>query len=312
MAATRQGIIKKGDVGASGAEPADASILETTFRIPRTQVVLQSSEEPAPFRHGARLGREATVLIGQPVEVGPKPLERVKPPSTAQHRVEPAEPTIEEIERRWSERLELARREARAEGVAEGRAEAGTAYEKELTELRRSFAADLQAVHQSWETFLRRAEPWILQLSFRVAGAILDAPIPDDVRRISERAVANAVESMVDGIPLEVVLHPVSFLRIKESGIYEQLSSNNGKLRWRTNTDLRQNEWIVQSQRAVTRRLESELIDRLQHELSLLDIQRAGESAPAPPNDARSIDATPSSSPDEDASTDHGETAPKE
>lgn len=290
MAETRYRIIKKNNVGAADSVDSGDAFPGRAPRIPCERVAAMPGDRPAPVHVGPRISRDLTRLSNRPVEVGPVPIERPKPRALSAEMVEPHQPTIGEIEEAWKARMDQARSEAREDGIALGRAEAKAVFDEQQAELRAAFAADLENIQQSWESFLRRAEPWILQLSFRVAAAVLDAPIPDNVRRVNERVVATAVEGMADGIPLEVVLHPVSFLRIKESGIYGQLISNNSKLRWRTNTEVKQNEWIVQSQRAVTRRLESELIERLRHELSLLEIHRPDDSIHVP-NERKSTDA---------------------
>jgi flagellar biosynthesis/type III secretory pathway protein FliH len=184
------------------------------------------------------------------------------------------QPTVEEIEALWEARLEQTREEAHAEGFAAGRYAAASEFKHELDEANERFGVDLANLQQACTTFMRDAEPQMVQLAFRIARTILDSPLPDDVRQISERAIAEAVEKMSDEVPIEILLHPVSYLRIQESGIEEHLSAIHNKLRWRTNPDLKQNEWIVQSARAATRRLEAELIDRLQRDLSMRDIHR--------------------------------------
>lgn len=274
MSVTRSGIIKNKDVGDFHVREAEDPFASGELRIPRDRISFAQAGRAEPGRMPVRLSGDLMMLSEEPVEVGPQPIERPRPRGAVRVVDDDREPTVEEIEAAWVERLERAREEARIDGIAKGRAEAAAMYESQVMTLRDGFAADLNGIRLAWEAFVRRSEPWILQLAFRVAGALLDAPLPEEVRRVNERVLAGAIENMADGIPLEIVLHPVSFLRLKETGIYEQLASNNRKLRWRTNTEMKQNEWIVQSQRAVTRRLESELIEQLRHELSLLEIHR--------------------------------------
>ncbi len=272
MAGIRQGIIKNKEVRASGAKSADTSLLGTALRIPRDQVNLGSSpnEATAIWQSSPLLRRESTTPSERPFEIQLNEIDRVQRPQprAAGKRDNASAPTPEEVEASWTLRVEEAREQALAEGREAGRAEVKSEYDQEVEELKRQFAQDLDAIQQSWDTHIRQSEPHLVQLAFRLARTVLDAPLPDEVRRIAERSVADAIERMATDVTVEIILHPVSFLRIQESGIEAQLNAVHSKLRWRTNPDLMQNEWIVQSPRAATRRIESELIDELQRELA--------------------------------------------
>lgn len=272
MAGIRQGIIKRQEVQASGARAADASLLGTALRIPNEHVKVggRPDEATAIWQSSPLIRRDVTATSDRPIEVRLRPSDRMErpQPKTSETAETPPEPTPEEVEAAWQLRLEEAREQAFADGREAGQAAAKADYEKELAELKRQFAGDLDAVQQSWEAYLRQNEPHLVQLAFRLARTVLDAPLPDEVRQISERTVADAIERMATDVTVEIILHPVSLLRIQECGIEEQLNAVHSKLRWRTNPDMKENEWIVQSPRATTRRIESELIEELQRELA--------------------------------------------
>lgn len=282
MAGIRQGIIKRKEVHASGARAADASLLGTALRIPSEHVKVgaRTDEATALWQSRPLIRREVTATADRPIEVKMRVSEHVQRPQPKNSDTEPTPPdsTPEEVEAAWQLRLEEARIQAFAEGREAGHAAATAEYEKDLLELKRQFAEDLDAIQQSWDAYMRQSEPHLVQLAFRLARTVLDAPLPDEVRQIAERTVADAIERMATDVTVEIILHPVSFLRIQEAGIEEQLNAVHSKLRWRTNPDIKQNEWIVQSPRATTRRIESELIDELQRELA----------SPSPPDEATS------------------------
>lgn len=276
MGAIPTNIIKKKYIDGGSNAASEGAMSDSSPRILRSQMlgVPEDGAGSVRIRSRSRVSTDNAVLAEQPFEI---PAMRLVSNQIEQDEPEPigaSEPTMEEIEAMWIERVERAREQARSEGFDEGRAAAVAECEAKLDEAAQRFSENLDAVQQSWEAFLRRAEPQMVQLAFRIARAILDAPLPDDVRRISESAVVDAVERMANGAPVEIVLHPVDYLRMQESGIEEHLGAIHSKLRWRTDANLNQNEWVVQSQHAATRRLEAELIDQLQRELSVRDTQR--------------------------------------
>lgn len=273
MAGIRHGIIKKDDVHATGARSAEETLLGSALRIRKDQVKVEARPEDASSAWAAksRLTRDLTGTIDRLFEVRTRHIEQVAPPNRKCEDTPEEEPelTPEEIEAQWKTRLEAAREAALIEGREAGLAEAKAQYDAELADIRQQFAEDLDGIQKSWEAFIRRSEPDFVQLAFQLTRAVLDAPIPDGVRQISERVVAEAVEHMAGEVAVEIILHPVSYLRIQEAGVEDQLNAMHSKLRWRSDADLKQNEWIVQSPRAATRRIEAELIDQLQRELSV-------------------------------------------
>lgn len=267
-------VIKKADVAASRAMSPDPSLLQGSLRIPRDRVEMQSDDQdPQPVAARQRRVRgENARLTGEPFEISTREIERRAHAARLNTSEGDEEPGAEEIEARWERRLEEEVASARAEGVAEGRESVRAETEEALREATSRLANDLDAIQHAWEGHLKNSQIRLVQLAFRVAQIVLDAPLPPNVRRISEEAVTEAIERMVDGAPIEVALHPVSYLQLQESGLEEQLRAVHTRLRWRSDPSLQENEWIVQSDRSAIRRLEAELLDDLQRELSVRDV----------------------------------------
>lgn len=291
MALETTHVIKSDDVEATRAVRPDPAVLRGTLKIPSEQVVVESDEEERAesAAHRPIIDKTSARISDAPFEVWtpvpePEPEQRTEP----EEEEEAAEPSIEELEAEWEQRLQEAVNKARVEGIEEGRAAVQEEADTAVSELRETFARQLDGIQQAWEAHLEGAQIRLVRLAFRIASVVLDAPLPDDVRAISEEAVADAIEHMVDDVPVEVALHPVSYLHIQESGLEDQLATLHSKLRWRSDPSLKENEWVVQCDRAAIRRLESELLDELQRELSLRDMG----------DDARSAPSTPQSGPD--------------
>ena len=273
-------VIKRNVLDASRFEAVDPSTLPSATRIPRSKLEAHPfvADETDILRLQRRLRSTQTTRVAEPVEI----LTRDMPPAclpggaSAQ---KADEPTPEEIEALNRQRLEREVTRARDEAFEAGRRAAQAEMQEQVDETLRGFAESLTAVQDSWEKHLRESEPHLVHLAFRIARAVLDAPVLDEVRRITEADVADAVDRMAIGVPIEIILHPVSYQRIKESGLDEQLGATHNRLRWRTNPDMKPNEWIVQSSRSTTRRLEIELLEQLQRNLSLRDLQRPDQDS---------------------------------
>lgn len=279
MATNRHGVIKQKDVAATGAQTADASVLGSRLRIPKDLISVQNEnrEDQVVDRASRLLRRDTAAVAAEKFEVFTRDIEKVETPKqhdASKHDDTSKTRTIEEVEAEWEARLEEQVALAREEAFQEGRSDAKSDYDRQVAELKERFASDLDGIQASWERFMRRAEPKIVQLAFEISRVVLDAPIPDEIRSVCERTIADTIERMATDVPVEIVLHPVSYLRLQEIGVEEQLNATHSKLRWRTNPEMKQNEWTVQSQRSATRRLEGELIDQLQRELSLRELHR--------------------------------------
>lgn len=266
-------IIKRDDVATSRIVQPDPTVLQSSFRIPNEHIeTTDDGVVPQPIARRRRRVREEDALLARDsFEVKTHEREtarRSRPENTA----EKEGLSNESPQAKWEERLEQAVATAREEGFEAGKASLQAEMEQAMLDARTAFADDLTAVQQSWEGHLKDSRVRLVQLAFRIAEVVLDAPLPPDLRRITETTVTDAIERMIDDIPVEVALHPVNYLRIQESGLEAQLSAVHSKLRWRSDANLKENEWIIQSNRSATRRLEAELLDDLQRELALRDL----------------------------------------
>lgn len=276
-------VIKKGDVAAAGALPPEPYALRAILKIPRDRVE-RTPDDPQPrtVRRRTRIPGDAADISGEAVEI----FTRI--PVAAPHRSaseagedesDEAEATLEELEAAWSRRLEEEVAKAREEGIAAGKESVRAEMEAEVRNVHEAFSRDLDCLRHAWEDHLETSRIQLVELAFRIARVVLDAPLPSDLRRISQAEITDAIERMADGVPVEVNLHPVSYLRLRESGLEEQLSAVHGKLLWRSNPSLKENEWVVQSDRSAMRRLEAELLEELQRELSLRDFHAIDDDA---------------------------------
>jgi flagellar biosynthesis/type III secretory pathway protein FliH len=269
-------IIKGHDVAATRAMRPDPSVLQRPLKISKHDVAMpdRAGDAELPVPRNRRIQAADAVLAGEsfPVRTRESSSEPRAPREPDIEEPEVREPTAGELETLWKQRLEEAVAAAREEGFNAGRAAIESEMEEKLRETVTRAAQDVDAIQHAWERHLRDVQVRLVQLAFRIAGVILDAPLPADLRRISEAAITDAVESMIDGVSVEVALHPVSYLRLKESGLEDHLRAVHSKLRWRSDPSLRENEWIVQTDRAALRRLEAELLDDLQRDLSMPDV----------------------------------------
>ncbi|MEX0822367.1 MAG: hypothetical protein WD021_09500 [Rhodothermales bacterium] len=271
-------IIKGDDVAATRAVRPDPSVLLDTLKIPRKHVQVTGAErEERPAARKTRVPGEEADVSNETIDIVTRAPEKRKSPAQDGTRQQvdeedAREPTLEEVEAEWAERLESEVAAAREDAFADGQKSVRAEANAEIESVHERFAAELDAVRKAWEDHLENSQVRLVQLAFRIARAVLDAPLPDDIRRISEAAITDAVERMVDGVPVEVAVHPVTYLRFQESGLEERLSAVHSKLRWHSDPGLKENEWVVQCDRSAIRRLESELLDELQRELSVRDV----------------------------------------
>lgn len=183
------------------------------------------------------------------------------------------EPDVEAVkaalEAEWQARLDEAVAAARDEGLAEGRAEAEAALRAEVDAARDAFAEAADKLQQAWEQYMAKTEPLLSHLAFTMAQAILDAPLSHDVKELSARALSQAVDRLAHTPPLQISIHPVDLLRLRETGIVDQLEGAYESLRWDPNEDLKEGDWVVQSPVAMVRHLKEELLHTLRERLTL-------------------------------------------
>lgn len=172
----------------------------------------------------------------------------------------------------WEQRMERNIEAARKEAYALGYRDASSQLQSDFDARKQELFADIAALRTKWDDFLVRMEPLLAGLSFEIAQSVLDAPLPPKVRNVATRAITEAVEQMGGSTPIEILIHPVDFLRLQESGIVDQLESLHSGLRWEPRPDMKHGDWIVQSPSMAVRRLEEELLTSLKSRLGLLAV----------------------------------------
>jgi flagellar assembly protein FliH len=160
------------------------------------------------------------------------------------------------FERRLAAGIEQAREAAYSGGFAEGQAAASTGLVKREADLNQAIAG----FRGAWESFAERSEPLIAELGFRLAEAILESPLPDQVRTLSMAALSDAVEKIGESDPIQVTVHPADFMALTEGGLIAQIGQNHPGLSWRTDVGLDRGDWEVRSNAAVIRRVALEML----------------------------------------------------
>jgi len=188
---------------------------------------------------------------------------------------EPEGPPIshEALEAAWqvrlSEEVARARAEAYETGYAEGHAAAEAVLQAAFEQQTAQLEADRAQLQVAWQAFVKRSEPLLASLAFDVAGQLLDAPLPQDVRAVSAQALGQAFEAFGNAIPLEITLHPDDYARLQTYGLMDDLAAGHSGLRWNSDPKLAQGDWIVQSPDGAIRRLKEELLAQLKSRFGL-------------------------------------------
>jgi flagellar assembly protein FliH len=196
----------------------------------------------------------------------------------------------EEWDAQWQQRLDTAVAAARDEAFALGYTDAHARLQQDYEAQKDVLGAHFLKLRAAWKQFLEESEPSLVELSFDIAQAVLDSPLPGNVKNVATRALAEAVEQLAGSAPIEIMLHPVDFLSLQESGLVDQLESLHAGIRWEPRPEMKQGDWAVQSPAAAIRRLESELIGTLRSRLGLLAVvgkRSTGEQNHPPPSVSR-------------------------
>lgn len=248
------------------ATPADAPLL-----VPRVLRGASAQESARPFEVVALdVTPQFKLPEPEPVPVAAAPAAPAPPPAPA-----PDEDAIRADEAaQWQARMEEAALRARENGYRQGRADAERANADERALLRENVEREMAALQTAWQTHLQTSEMLMAQLAFEVAETILGAPLPDNVRRVSSRALHEAVESLSAG-PVQVTIHPVDLLRLQETGIEEEMRRTAPQLRIESNPYLNEGDWHVETEQASVRHVRAELLDALRRRLGLLALGKS-------------------------------------
>jgi flagellar assembly protein FliH len=279
-------VIKRNTADGAVSRLSEAAILDRQVRIPSNSIHVADVDGETGDRGKvvrARVVRKVdAAMAAHPyeldvTELSPGAFDRQI--SEKQPEKQPNLPTVKspeevlaEHDQQWEVRLQQAVSAAREDGYARGSADAAARLETDFRDQHQALLADLKYLQSRWDEFLEKLEPALAELSFDIAQAVLDAPLPQNVKGVATRAITEAVEQMAGSAPIEILIHPVDFLRLQESGVVEQLESLHTGLRWEPRPDMKHGEWVVQSPTMTVRRLEEELLGTLRSRLGLLAV----------------------------------------
>lgn len=250
-------------------------------RIPASQIADASSA--AQDRQASRrviksglLGlTSGSVMIGAPTS-RPEPARPVRAPEA--HDPAPTGARVNELEQRLaSTQRSMERRlakevaEAREAALEEGFQKGQAAATEHLETERQALMAAVEGVNRAWETLSENCEPLLAELAFKMCEAILESPLPEQLRTLSTRALSDALETLSDSKSVQVSLHPADYMMLDESGVLVPMTSNHPNIVWRTDASLERGDWEASCDDAVIRRVARELLADLKGRISHFD-----------------------------------------
>ncbi|GAB5537429.1 MAG: hypothetical protein Rubg2KO_36780 [Rubricoccaceae bacterium] len=120
-----------------------------------------------------------------------------------------------------------------------------------------------------WTDAIRAIEPTLAAMAIDVAEAVLEAPLADRQREATDRAIAEAIDTLAGDSPLSVIVHPVTLLHLQETGLAESLSGAHPRLRWEPDNTIAEDDWAASTPEAAIRRIRDAMIADLRERLGL-------------------------------------------
>ncbi len=245
--------------------PVEAPVL-----VPRVLRGADAQHNVRPFEVETMAPSPLFLLDGEAdaSEETPLPFEAEPPPppdnaSATEEAIRAEEATL------WQARIEEAATRARENGYRQGHADAEKAAADELGALRTTVNSEVGKLQKAWEAHLRDNEGHMANLAFEVAEAILAAPLPEKVRRVTARALHEAIEGL-KGSAFTLTLHPVDLLHLQEIGADEELRRAGTDLRFEADPFLPEGDWYLETEAGAVRHVRTELLDALRRRLGLL------------------------------------------
>ncbi len=188
----------------------------------------------------------------------------------------------DELEAEWQARLEEAvartRAEAYEEGYEQGYVAAEAALQASFDQRKAMLEEDVARLQAAWKETMKKSEPLLVSLAFEMVKQLLDAPLPHDVRAVSARTLAEALEQFGEDTPIEISLHPDDLSRLQAYGLTDDLQAMHSGIRWVPNPDISMGDWIAQSPDAAIRRLKDDMLNQLKSRLGLLAVMKNRDS----------------------------------
>lgn len=292
--------------------PADAVGGGLPARIPGALVAIANEHSPRPRQ---RIVPGASVRVNpQPVEIGGEAEPSAPTPPLPSVPDEPPAETDGGSASVTEAELNAAIGAARAEAYARGRADAEAELRTEFETHKAAFAADVDRLEAAWRTYHDRLERQLVTLAVEAAELLVDGPLPDAIKEIADRALAQATERLARGDGLTIRIHPVDYLRLEEAGLVAGLTGAHPDLVWTPDDALPEGDWTVESAEAAVRNVRAELLDGLR---ARLDLHRAIQEAPlaaplpqpqhSPPSPPSGLEAPPAGQADASAGLHPGE-----
>ena len=177
------------------------------------------------------------------------------------------------------EALEEAYARGRKDGLRERQGEVAALQEetvrlarelKDGIEDQRAFVQHTaERLSEQWTGAIRAIEPTLAAMAIDVAEAVLEAPLADRQRDATDRAIADAVDTLAGDAPLSVIVHPVTLLHLQETGLAESLSGAHPRLRWEPDNTIAEDDWAASTPEAAIRRIRVAMIADLRERLGL-------------------------------------------
>lgn len=258
-------------------EPFDTQIEASPGRIIRNHDAPADGEQPTFRLSGVLRGGEAT-LTAEACEIPLKPFEADFPVPVEPDRAQPPvnEAAIrEELDTEWRARMEETVLNVREEAYDAGYATARMELEASVKAQIDSLSAQIESMREAMSKHLGSLERTSVEIAVDISSAILDAPLTEQARMASERALAHAVEALAGDGSLEVILHPVDLLQVQESGLQAQLGSMFPELRWTPDESMSAGDWSARSPKAVVRRVRQEMLNLVAEQLGVSEADSA-------------------------------------
>lgn len=287
-------VIKKEDQSNVTSAPLNEELREgpkesSSLRIPGEKINVQDQDQShdEPVAREPVLDPDQTRKTSEPVRIDPiEPEPAPSPQTPSPEHTEEEEPDSEDeasnespsrTDAEWEKRLEEAVEEARTEGYEKGYSEgyddgydeAEKSLRAEWEDERAALIGDINQFEELWAQYVDENESRMVELTLQMAEAIVDAPLTDALRRVSEEAVIDAVAELAGTPPITITVHPVDFQRFHESGLAEHLTEKYEELQLESDPKREEGDWTVASPAGAIRRRRSEVIDTLRERLRL-------------------------------------------
>ena len=176
-----------------------------------------------------------------------------------------------EWEEEWRAKLELALKSASEDAHQQGYQAAKEELEEDLAKQKEVFSNTLLRFHETWENFIKRNEPLLLEIALEITQFIVDAPLPGRFSRITESTLSEALEGLSRDTPITLSLNPIDLMSMQETGVMQLIKDQFLTLRLDPQPALSEGNWIIQTPRQAIRKVSEELLMNLKGQFGLYE-----------------------------------------